>query len=199
MYYSQHGEDSFIDNYIKENNLKIINRIVDVGAGDGTFLSNSRFFIESKRWEAYLIEGQLEQCNQMLELWKDKDMVHIMNAIVAEKVYPAHLELPHHWSLSTLKRDDKFTQNNNLTKTLSNMFRDLKIKTCGILSVDIEGMDVKVIEEFLLHSICRPQIIIIEGNTIEERIKEKSVIEKEGYKLINTLNVNQIFIKKELC
>lgn len=198
MYYSQHGEDSFLDNYIKGNNLPIIHRFVDVGAGDGSFISNSRFFIE-KKWEAYLIEGQLEQCSQMLELWKNKDMVHIINAIVAEKVYPAHLELPHHWSLSTIKRDEKFTSANKLTKTLSNIFRDLKIKTCGILSIDIEGMDCVVVSEFMLHSICRPQIIIIEGNSEEERLKEKTIIEKEGYSLIQTLNVNQIFIRKDLC
>lgn len=189
MRYSQHGEDEYLSDYIFKNKIEINKLFVDIGAGDGLFLSNSRFFIESG-WKAILVEPNRNVFIQLLENSKHYP-VACFNYGISEKIGKRYLQEDGHYTQHTVT--DSVTAHEIECVT----FEDLNIaEQIGILSIDTEGYDIEVLNQCL--EICKPTIIIIEGNTQELRDTEAEILLRNGYKLINTFDVNTIWIYETL-
>ena len=190
-------EINLLVNWLKERDINLRPLIVDIGAGDGEYYSNSEYFIEKLAWDAVLIDGLPSNCEKLADKYLGdsgiKGDVQIHDLLVSDKVEEVFFEEdPKHWSLSKIQRDKK---PNNRTSTLSDIFIDLRISTPGILSIDIEGMDTKVLFEFFMNCNIRPQVIIIEGNEFKDMIAQSEFLRSSGYDFVGGVFPNQIFIK----
>jgi FkbM family methyltransferase len=171
---------------------------VDIGAYDGETISNSRAFRLEKDWSLVLVDANKEACNQAVELYKDDNKVIVLREFITHKkgLY-GYLDLdPAKWGLAKVKTHT--VKNTKYTKkciTLSELLNSLNIKEVGILSIDIEGTELDVLEELFFNSVIRPQIICVEANTIETEKSLKKFLLKE-YKFCKKLGVNLIFKKK---
>ncbi len=66
----------------------------------------------------------------------------------------------------------------------------------GILSIDTEGMDTKILKAFLEseHAIPWPQFLMIEGNTPDEQVAQRLLAMTHGYAPIAVIPPNQMFV-----
>ena len=190
--YSQFNEDSIVEKYLLENRIFVPATIIDLGAGDGDYISNSKLFIETYGYSGILVEVDPQPFEKLKAKYQSNKKIEVVNKAVDKTVHGYDLVFHGDWSLNTIKRN---TKSENKTIRLSDIVN--KAKEIGILSIDIEGLDFDVINEMLLHSQVRPWIIIIEGNDEIEREKQRNILLKE-YDLLATCNVNQIFTKKDI-
>jgi hypothetical protein len=139
--YSQNGEEGVLEYVLS----KIPNSkwIVEFGAWDGKYLSNSFYFIEQKGFNAVLIEGDSEK---MPDLMKNMspfgNQVHCVNAFVQSS------------GESSL---DNILKGTNTPKEFD------------VLSVDVDGLDY-YIWQGLLH--YQPKVVVIEINIKDKPGKE---------------------------
>ncbi len=78
-YYSQHGQDKFLNEEIfqdKENGV-----FVDIGAHDGVSISNSYFFEKMKNWTGVCIEP----IPSVFDKLKNSRKCHMVNCAISDK------------------------------------------------------------------------------------------------------------------
>jgi FkbM family methyltransferase len=171
-------ETEWLKEYIKARGLNLHKMFVDIGAGDGEYCSNSLAFIE-QGWEALLIDGleaNIEKCKQ---LHVGRPFVKCIHAILSDKVEKVcFVENKDHWSLSGVATGTA----NRTTSMLSAILKDKNINSIGIMSIDIEGNEWKVLMDLLINGIY-PQVLIVEGNTFEEMQFHRDILEDQ-YKCI---------------
>lgn len=193
--YSQFGEDQFIEKYLVDNQIYIEPLIVDIGAGDGETISNSKLFVEKYHYKAVLVEPNKTVADKAANLYVNNPDVVVLNLFIDGKAGRGVLTDSPEWTVRTLKRST--SKGSIEIVTLSQIIRNLSLNKIGILSIDAEGCDTRILEEFLKASRLRPEIIVIEGNDEKEKGLQRNLLEKD-YDLLTTLNVNQIFAKKGL-
>ena len=193
---SQSGESKWICDYLVARRIMVEPFIVDVGAGDGEYISNSRYVLQSFGYKGLMIEMNPVPFKALKRLYKDSENVECLQAAVAGKKYGyvAYDASETHWSLSTLKKSK--SKKSKETMLLSEIFEEREIEEVGILSIDVEGLDTEILAELLKSSKVRPEIVIVEGNSPEEQAKQKDLLLEE-YELLKVFKgVNQAFILK---
>jgi len=201
MSYSQHGEDTrllaFITQVESRDNVTIPRLVVEAGASDGTTNSNSRLLIEHG-WDAVLIEPHPQSFRALEALPRDNSRVELVNKALTDKPGPGTTTLylhrePGHSSLIPQPGTEGVTvQGESLERivTASDKFRG----GIGILSLDIEGMEMKILPDVRL---LRPAILIIEANNwnaADEQYREL----KGMYYLVARNSVNSIYYRRDL-
>ena len=182
--YSQSGEDGIIDKII-EMLPNIDNWCVELGAGDGIHLSNTRNLIKNKGYSAVLIEADK---NNFLSLQR--------NYSTTENIYP-------------IRQLVGTTNENNLDNILSNTTIPINF---DLLSIDVDGNDYHIWNALDKY---KPKVIIIEFNPtipthnrfvqpsnpgINQGSSLLSVVDlanKKGYELVSVLPWNAFFVRKE--
>lgn len=195
--YSQNGEDAFVGDYLVTRGIMVEPLVVDVGAGDGTFLSNSRYFIETYGYHGLLIEPHYQAFKKLKSLYEDNDDVKCVKAAVAAKEfkYLLYLDSGEHWSLARLHKSK--SKKAKKTRTLVDILKEHKVEDIGILSIDTEGYDTQILAGLLRDSDIRPSVVIIEANDDQEGSNQRDLLSGE-YDLIRTMGVNQIFILRSI-
>jgi len=196
--FSQHGEDLFLFTHAEG----LTPTFLDIGAYDGITFSNSRYF-RNFNWRLILVEANEEALEKAKELYKGDDKVSgFWEFIVPIRNQWGYLEYEaDKWGLANVKTHNKETT--KYTKrciTLSEFCGSLGLKErddIGILSIDIEGTELKVLQQFFKNSKVRPQMICVEGNTPEAKQALRDFLSTE-YEEIGELNVNLIFKRKDL-
>jgi hypothetical protein len=74
QYFSQTGEEGFIE-FILDNIGHGKKHLVDIGAGDGQYLSNTKYFIEEHGYKNILLDGDSRGNAKVKEFWITKDNV----------------------------------------------------------------------------------------------------------------------------
>jgi FkbM family methyltransferase len=188
--YSEHGEDTFLFDWIAKNNPNISKIIVDIGAYDGQFFSNSCAFIEAG-WSGLLIEPHPESYKALREKYKDNQNVCTINAAVSDSTDAFYLSKEAHPTHSKLTNKETDIKCRIIDSSYIIDIED--IKKIGILSIDAEGCDTEILRNVLMCS--SPEIIIIEANTKEDRTEQIKLLSGK-YELISTMDVNTIWAKK---
>lgn len=174
--------------------------VVDVGANDGFYGSNSFPFI-ARGWRAILVEPHPKVFAKLQKLHRARPNVTCLNLACAEKsgTFPLHVgndgEAP---STSTLSGDPELlnlrTQGTIMVRVerLTDILAAQKIPPdIGLLTVDVEGMDLEVLQG-LDFSRWRPRIIITED--YPPKLPAKSELLKEnGYQFRTRVDVNSIW------
>jgi FkbM family methyltransferase len=192
-YYSQFGEDKFLVEYLLTRRIMVEPLIVDVGAGDGKFISNSRYILEHFPYKALLIEPSGAPFRDAEKLYKKNKNVTVIQTAVAGRPfqYKVYHKLRSHWSLDEVRKSN--AKNAQYTQTLTEIFKEQGIEKVGILSLDTEGFETGILAEMLTNSTVRPEIIIVEAQDEADAYEQESILTLE-YRKIKTMGVNQIFI-----
>jgi len=194
--YSQHEEDTYIYNIIKDNNIECSDFFIDIGACDGIHLSNSRLYMELY-WNGLLIEPSHYYYNQLFSNYKHRNDVQTIQAAITDydgnadffflKNHPDHSGLGKNKGEKYMVKAMTYT---TMLKDTNNNNRDI-----GIINIDAEGQDTVILSQVLNHDHL-PVFIIIESNNMLERSKQIELL-NEKYHLLNVLSVNTIWILKE--
>jgi len=180
--YSQFGEDGVL-RYIL-GKIPHERFVIDVGAWDGTHLSNTRQFIDMG-YRALLIEADPQKALSATVTFQDNDMVSIINEMVD----------PSSWPLSSV-----FAANNVPL-------------TPGLISIDIDGLDYLVMQSLgpylptvvvVEFNPTIPNHITYVQTNIRRRIGNSASALKElaanrGYALVHAVGVNLIFVEEKVA
>ena len=79
--FSQHGEDGVIEELLQYIPSKH-NFLVEFGAHDGIYMSNSRYLIKDKNWSAYLIEADKRFYSALKSVYQGHPHVKIQKTFV---------------------------------------------------------------------------------------------------------------------
>lgn len=196
--YSQHHEDQKLEEIVLK--CKIYPLVIDVGAGDGLFLSNSRKFITEYGFKGIMIEPSNEPFIELAKLYWEDPNVETLQVALAEKggieyiLERGMMDGKGHWTLDRILRTEGSPTK---TETLSSVLKERSIKRVGLLSVDTEGYDTKIIEELIKNSEVRPDIIITETLNQENTDYVKQLLESDKYYLADQIEYNLIFLLKK--
>lgn len=189
--FGQFNEIYELMEYIRLNNINVPKYVVDVGCGDGIYLSNSRHLIIRAGWKGLLIDGNKEQIANCKSYYSSVDGVFVHQAIVTDIPQHGYLSNIPDWSISSFISSSN--DNDERTYTLSSIINHFVNEPIGLLSIDIEGYDTVVIKEFLSNTNIYPMFIIIEHNTSEHEIEQSKIISSYGYKDIFHNKINTIW------
>jgi FkbM family methyltransferase len=184
---THHGEFSTMWRLLPAGVPKVV---VDVGANDGFYGSNSFPFV-ARGWRAILIEPHPKVFGQLQERFKRAPNVTCLNIACAESAGKRLLFLATDGvspSLSTLCTDPDLLSRQGRSRetlevpveTLADVLQARQIpKDFGVLSIDTEGMDYEVLLG-LNCAVWRPRVIITEDYKAKDAMKAE-YLESHNY------------------
>jgi FkbM family methyltransferase len=181
--FSQFKEDLIIDKYINNNNLKEIISpfVVEIGCAYPEILSNSRYFI-GLGWKGLVIDANKKFYDLQKNYHQNNPNVTVIKCLVADKDGTAQYDEQEEETISGIGQKGELME----TKTLSTLLNENQLpKEIGILSIDVEGYDNQVLKNIFAEEI-KPQIIIIEANSKQDRLNHIAVLENEYKKFEET-------------
>ena len=215
-FYGQNLEDKLVFNFFQENyGTDFKGNVLDLGANDGVFLSNSRCFIENG-WRGFLVEAGREPFKRLFDLYKNNTNVQIINyAISTENGVATFYEsgslisetdcglvssiIPNEtdrWR----KAGTRFTSYQVECKTFETLFGNGNINLIeddvkfDFISIDIEGMDYQILTQIDLTKYgCK--CLCVEFNGIDKQ-KYVDYAGSHGMVLIHENPENLIFVNK---
>lgn len=174
--------------------------VVDVGANDGFYGSNSFPFV-ARGWRAVLVEPHPKVFAKLQRLHRKKSQVTCLNLACAENAgsFPLHVgddgEAP---STSTLSDDPELlktrTQGTLMVRVerLSDVLAAQQVPPdFGVLTVDVEGMDLEVLRG-LDFSRWRPRVIITE-DYLPKFAAKAEWLQRNDYQLHTQIAGNSIW------
>jgi FkbM family methyltransferase len=199
---TQHGEFNLMRKLAGKGGSKVV---VDVGANDGFYGSNSFPFV-ARGWRAVLIEPHPAAFAKLKKLHEGKPNVTLLNLACADK--PGQLPL---WigkdgddgTLATLCTDDhpQFrearTEKSVLVpvERLDKVLAEQKIPhDFAALSIDTEGMDYEVLLGLDL-KVWRPRVIVTEDYEPKDA-KKAELLRAAGYVHAGQLTANAFWAPK---
>jgi FkbM family methyltransferase len=206
MYYSQCGEDEFLnDNYFKNKKNGVY---IELGALDGVLYSNTKFFEDQLNWKGILIEPHPLKFE---DLKKNRPNNFLFNNLVSNtEEEQTFLYFVDNYAgvsgiLSTLP-NEHFTGFYNCVneptdkmimkpKTLTSIIKSTEIDHIDFLSLDVEGHEYEVL---LSWDFSVPiDLILIEtlpGSQDEKNELCRQILLKNGYTFQEKCKHNEIFI-----
>lgn len=193
---THHGEFAAIKRLLPPGAPKVV---VDVGANDGFYGSNSFPFV-ARGWRAVLIEPHPDAFALLQKRFANAARVACLNVACAESAGKRPLHLGRDPSVSTLCTDPNLlSQRGGKDKTilvpmetLADILSAKQVpRDFGVLTIDTEGMDYEV----LLGMNCpvwRPRVIITEDYEPKEANKA-DYLNKNGYRLRARIAGNTIW------
>jgi FkbM family methyltransferase len=201
QFYSQHGEDEFCYKLLDECTNGFF---VDVGALDGKHLSNT-FAFELLGWKGICIEPH----NFFFDFCKKNrpNSICINAAISDYNKDNVNFATNYYGTLSTLQpekyekvfstrfktRFKGFTNQKVKVRTLDTIFTNNNVKNIDILSIDVEGEELKVLHGLDIKK-YQPKIIIIEAFDQQKIDDITNLMDYNNYFLSTKINANLIFV-----
>ena len=215
MFYGQNKEDEIINDLIvSKYGSDFKGTILDLGANDGITLSNSRYFIENG-WKGVLIEAGKSPYEKLMTTvlpntiaincavgnqdgfltfyesnnLLNSDDIGLVSSLVADETQ--------RWRKAgigfTEYQVECFTW-----ESFRNKFH-LNSQNFDIISIDIEGMDVEILEAILIEG-HRPTFVSIEHNfVIQNEIAIRELAKNYGYRIIcRKLSVQDYWLLNDL-
>lgn len=207
MYYSQSGQDKFLNEIIFKN--KRNGSFVDIGANDGITYSNSYFFENELNWRGVCLEpipAVFEKLNKLRKSININCCIAPQEGIKEFLLVEGYAEmlsgLVENYDDRHLKRIEKEIKDfggrankiNLPCRNLNNLLNEQKFTKIDYCSIDTEGGEFEI-----LKSIDFKQISI-NVFSIENNYKESDMryyMEFNGYELITTLEADEIYSKKK--
>jgi FkbM family methyltransferase len=200
---SQFNEDLYLVEIFKANT----GMIVDVGANDGIFGSNSKL-LETLSWGTVLIEPNQDLCNYINTHRKPSYLFQNAASSKEGEVILYLVEgsaLAH--GLSTLeptKENIKRLQDNNFTykevkvfaKKLDKMLAEANVRKIDVVSIDVEGHELDVLRGFSV-DIWKPTIVIVEDNSYYKSDEVAQYMKSYGYVRFFRTGVNDWYARRE--
>jgi FkbM family methyltransferase len=207
MYYSQCGEDEFLNNNYFKNKKNGV--YIELGALDGVLYSNTKFFEDNLNWKGILIEPHPYKFK---DLSVNRPNNYLFNNLVScykhellfrffvdnysgvsgvENTLPKeHLDKGF-FGMINEPQSKMFIK----PKTLTEIVKSTDIKHINLLSLDVEGHEYEVL---LSWDFSVPiDVILIEtlgGSLCEKEEKCREILKKNGYAFDTKFKHNEVFI-----
>lgn len=207
-YYSQKGQDKFVNEVIFKN--KKNGFFVEIGANDGISFSNTYYFEKNLNWSGICVEPYPDLFTKLkknrncyLENCCISDAVGIKNFLKCTgyitEMYSGLLDK---YDERHLQRIDKeiaeYGGSKEILAVSTNRLDDIlekyKISTIDLISIDTEGGEFDILKS-INFSKYKINVIIIENNFNEDSMR-KFLVEK-GFKLLKRLGKDDIFLNSE--
>jgi FkbM family methyltransferase len=203
-YYSQLGQDKFIDEYLNEKQNGFF---IEIGAHDGMSCSNTLFFEEFRNWTGICIEPGPEEFKKLNENRKSINLNCCISDYDGESEY-TYIE-GYSMMLSGLSESYNESHQNRINNEVNhyggniNRIKMLVHKLQTILeknnitevdycSIDTEGSEFNIIKS-IDYDKSNIKIFSIENNYGDTEIKD--FLESKGYTLYKKIQWDDIFIK----
>ena len=204
-YYSQIGQDKFIDELFNQKREGIF---IDIGAFDGLEDSNSLFFEETRNWTGISVEPSPQEFLKLNSFRKSininacisdydgtTDFVYIEGYARTLSGIPNNYDPRHIVRIQNDVRINggKFYQIKSEVYKLQTMIDKYLIKDIDFCSIDTEGSELKVLKsiDFLKTNI---KVFAIENNFQTSEIKD--FLEQNNYILHAKIKWDDIFVSK---
>jgi len=202
-FFSQNGQDRFLNNHIFKKNSNGI--FIDIGANDGITFSNTYFF-EKKGWSGICIEPIPEvfeklkknrKCNCICGVMSEKNIefsefLHVTGASemlsgILDKYDNDHLE-----------RIEKDIKNNNEKKEIIkvqnfNFNKIIKFTHIDYLTIDTEGSEFDILKT-INFSNFEIKVISIENDYKNNNIND--FLKNNNFKYLTTIGSDEIYLNK---
>lgn len=197
MYYSQEGQDEFLDTQIFKGHRGGV--FVDVGAYNGVTINNTLFFEKEREWSGLLIEPLPEIFK---ELQKNRPNARLENCAVS--MIEGNVDflsvtgysemtsgiLSNYDSRHTARIDkevEQFGGTKNIIQVpsypLSVLFKKHRISHVHYLSIDVEGSEMSVVKS-IDYSAVNIDVIGFENNYNDRSTPIVKYLRAKGYRLI---------------
>jgi len=198
-FYSQHGEDSILNEVFKNQKTGVY---IEIGCIDGKRFSNSYYF-ERIKWHGLCIEAH----SDYIELLKrNRPKSKVIHCAVGEKNLDDVLFYANsRGSLSTLDKSNEsrwkkkfkkyftgFEKQHVRLRTLTSICEIEKLLQIDFISIDIEGNEYKVLQG-INFDLLQPKVFVIECDTKKEEYKIDTILLKNSYKKLLRINTNLIY------
>lgn len=193
-YYSQHGEDRFIERLINNYSLKIPRQFIDIGASDGRHANNCRRFADLE-WAGAFIEPAPEQFAELKKNCGGYKLCQCVAAAVSDADGEAEFRyFPKNPDHSTLIPGKSGKRHTVTSMTYGSMLEKVNMRgrQAGIVSIDTEGLEVPIVKG-MLQSKPLPVFVILESNDPDSR-QEQIMLMNPEYHLITVFNVNMVWV-----
>lgn len=197
--YSQDFEDIIIDDLLCQKEKGIY---VDIGCHEPKRLSNTYRFYR-KGWFGLCVDPN-PQCVSNFKRLRHKDMIVMAGVGAGDAAGPLYIFGPHALSTFVKKKVNENQQKGHKVEStqqvpiysLSNILDShLKDKKIDLLSIDVEGMDLEVLQSNDWQK-YKPTLICVESESSDEGAKIRSFLEEKDYVLIVSTKYNDIYRTK---
>jgi hypothetical protein len=199
-FYSQFGEDSFLQKYLQENE----GFYLDIGSGDPVRGSNT-FFLYKKGWSGILIDPLTRNIfSSKIIRRKDKIIQGLVGA--KNKSYPFYEMYPYEYSTTSNEIVKDLINNGKaeLVKkvqlnsfSVSELKLDVNSSQPSLLSIDCEGLDLEVLNTIDLVTI-KFRVICIEDfdfNPVSKSSEINQYLNVNGYEIVGRAGPSSIYVK----
>ena len=198
IFYSQQGEDCYIfNNYI--NTQREDGTFVELGAMDGLWYSNTKFFEDTLKFNGVLIEPT-EQYNDLLKNRpnckcyknainnKEEEVEFLGDSATAGLVK----------TMSTSFKESHHSENNNVYKVqgtpIRNLIKDLKY--IDLFSIDVEGGELVVLETIDWKIPIYVIVIELDNHNKDKDEKCRTILREKGFTFDIVMGGNEFWINK---
>lgn len=205
---SQFGQDEYLDQTIFNN--KRFGFFVDVGAYDGVTLSNTLFFEKHRQWKGICIEPLPHAYEKLVQ--QRPSAIHIQGCayntndfITFQRIHGPEMlsgivdtyHEKHNHRIAQEIRDSQGSFENITVPcfTLEYILDKHNIKHVDYMSIDTEGSELQVIQGINFNKVTI-DVIDVENNYNETHVKQ--YLEQHGYRLHHKLNIDDIYVRKDL-
>lgn len=204
--YAQNSEDTIVYNYF--NRLGYTHgTVLDIGANDGSFYSNSRFF-HKLGWFVHLVEPAPSALERLIK-------EYAIEPVDSYAIWPYAIgiinkdQVIFRQSGSLINKGDialVSTFSDEEMKRWPNMdYEDVKVDVIGVgsllkkigtnqldfITIDVEGLDLQVLSQFDFNQV-KAKVVCVENNGKEEQKYMKYMV-PFGFRLIHKNGENLIF------
>jgi FkbM family methyltransferase len=204
-YYSQLGQDKFIDDFFnqKENGF-----FIDIGAHDGMDISNTYFLEKIRNWKGICIEPQPDQFEILnknrtsinlncgiYNILGEMEFTHVTGYGSALSGISDDHNNNHKWRIDNGIEKNGGNYNKFLlqVRPLQDVLDEYQIYDIDFCSIDTEGSELKIVES-IDYTKTNIKVFIIENNYGEEYVQK--FLKEKGYELHCKLQWDDVFIKK---
>jgi len=204
IYYSQLGQDKFVDEYLqfKKNGV-----FLEIGAHDGKSCSNTLFFEEYRNWSGICVEPGTEEFKKLCENRKSINLNCCISDYDGESEF-TYIE-GYSMMLSGLSESYNFSHENRINNEvgsyggkinklkmpvfkLQTILDEHQIHEIDYCSIDTEGSEFNIVKSIDFDK-TNIKIFSIENNYGDTTIQ--NYLETKGYVLYKKLQWDDIFIK----
>lgn len=205
-YYSQDGQDKYLDSLFKEKRNGFF---VEVGANDGITFSNTYFFERQRDWKGICIEphpsafaklklnrkgvlinGCVSKTEKEFEFLKIDGYAEMLSGLV-EKYDPSHLirierELAEHGGEKEVVKVQGMS--------LDSILKNNNVSQVDYCSIDTEGGEIEILESA---NLVENEISVISIENIYYGASVEKYLKKYRYKRIATIGADEIYKKRK--
>ncbi len=199
-FYSQFGEDSILEKYLKENK----GFYLDIGSGDPVRGSNT-FFLYKKGWSGILIDPLTRNVfSSRIIRRKDKIIQGLVGA--TNKSYLFYEMYPYEYSTTNNEIVKALISNKKAklvkkvqlnTFSVSELYLNIDLDQPSLLSVDCEGFDLEVLKTIDLNT-AKFRVICIEDfefNPVSKSSTINHYLIENGYEIVDRAGPSSIYVK----